>query len=545
MDAVRIGDGDAFRPTLPELIKAAARAHGERPFVVLEDEVLTFAGAERKSAAWARGLLAMGVGKGSRVGLLMPNSPDWAVAWFAAARTGALTTAMSTFYQPPELAWAVKHNDIETLLLASRYLKNDYLDKLERALPGLTDQTGPDLFLDSAPYLRRILVWGECDRPWAMRGPEALAQAAAARPQIDAAFLAKVEEAIAPPDPLITICTSGSTAEPKAVVHRHGVAVGAIPEFIPYYDWRADDRAYSGHPYFWIGGLNVNLLPALFMGDCQICSPSPAAEAVAAMVERHRVTRLAIWPAQAAGIREAAERDGRDLSSVRVGLGDPVDLDGEVIPADQRYGGVFGMTETFGMHSLEKLFEPVPWDKAGSHGRALPGLERRIVDRDTGEVLRPGEIGELQIRGHTLMVGYYKRPPSAAFTPDGYFATGDLCSLDDDGWMRFHGRIAEVIKTAGANVSPREVELALMAQGGLREAHVFGLPDALRGELVAAVLAPGIGEVVDIEGRMARLREELSPFKVPKRALAIPYEDIPRTLSGKVDKPALKARLLA
>ncbi len=532
-DEVRIGEGAPFRPTLPELIKAAAAAHEDREFVVLGDERLSFRDAERRSAMLARGLLSLGIGKGSRVGLLMPNSPDWVVCWFAAARAGALTTGLSTFFQAPELSWGLRHNDIGVLLVSASYLRNDYIERLERALPGLAGHRAPDLLLPEHPYLRRIIVWGDCDRPWAVK-PEALI------PRVDEAFLAQVEASIVPSDSLITICTSGSTAEPKAVVHTHGVAVRAVRQFLPYYDFQPDDRTYSGHPFFWIGGLNVNLLPALHVGDCQVCSPSPKPEALAELTERERLTRLSVWPAQAAGIIDAAARDGRDLSSVRVGLVEGLDADGKVIPKDRRYGGVFGMTETFGMHSLEILNRPVPPDKAGSNGRPLPGVERRIVDRETGEALGPGQVGELYLRGHTLMQGYYKREREDVFTRDGFFATGDLCATDEDGWLFFEGRVSEMIKTTGANVSPREVELAFLRQGGLREAHVFGLPDPLRGEVVAVVLVPFDGEALDVAARVARLREEISPYKAPKAATAMAYDDVPRTLSGKVDKQRLK-----
>lgn len=536
--------GELTRATLPELVRAAAALHGEREFVVLGEERLTFLDADRRSRELARGLLAMGVGKGSRVGLLMPNSPAWATCWFAAARTGALTVALSTFFRPPELSWGLRHNDVDTLLISASYLNNDYVERLEKAVPGLAEAAGPDLYLPSHPYLRRIVVFGGSDRPWALKGSAAIDAAARDRPQIDDAFLDEVELNIAPADPLITICTSGSTAEPKAVVHCHGVAVNATRQYLPYYDWRPDDRAYSGHPYFWIGGLNVNLLPALYVGDCQVCSPSPAPEVVARVVEEEGVTRFSVWPSQAAAIREAGERDGRDLSAVRIiGLED-FDEDGETIPKDRRYGGVFGMTETFGMHALEVMRRPVPLGKGGSHGRPLPGLERRIVDRETGAILGPGQVGELHLRGHTLMLGYYKTPRDQTFTRDGFFPTGDLCFVDEDNWLYFTGRASEMIKTSGANVSPREVELALLAQGGLREAHVFGVSDSLKGEVVTAVLVPAPGEPADVERRLFRLRETLSPYKIPRHVSVMAYEDVPRTLSGKPDKSRLKTTLI-
>src|SRR5690606_16338543 len=154
---VRTPKGPEFAPTLPGLIRAAARDHGEREFLVMGDQRLTYAQADRESAELAKGLLALGIGKGSRVGLLMSNSPDWVTAWCASGRSGALCVLLSTFFQAPEISWCVRHNDVEVLLVQADYIGNDYIERLERALPGLADQTSTELYLPGHPYLRRIV----------------------------------------------------------------------------------------------------------------------------------------------------------------------------------------------------------------------------------------------------------------------------------------------------------------------------------------------------------------------------------------------------
>lgn len=526
---VPMPDGSARSPTLPNLVEAAATAFGPRELCVLGEERLTYEGAERRSGLWARGLNALGVAKGTRVGLLMPNGPDWIAGWFAAARAGAHTIALSTFFQAREIAWGLRHNDVDTLLVAASYIGADYIERLERAVPGLADSRSPDLRLPEFPLLRRIVVFGDCDRPWALKGPEALEAAA------PGGLLA--QDQVRPDDALITICTSGSTAEPKAVIHSHGGAVRATYQFLPFYDWRIDDRAWSGHPFFWIGGLNVNLLPILFTGGCTVCSPSPKPDILARVMEEERVSRVAMWPAQIRNLMEAAAADGRDLSAIRWGL-EPRTRDGQLIPPANRMGGVFGMTETFGMHSLWPLDEPAPPGKAGSMGLPLEGTERRIVDPETRAPLPAGQAGELQVRGHSLMLGYHGRERHETFDSDGWFSTGDLARLDEDGFLWFEGRRFEMIKTTGANVSPREVEMALMAAGGVREALVFGLPDSVRGEIVAGVVVPV--DTLDADTLIAWVKTQLSAYKAPKVLKVMAYEDVPRTHSGKPDKPALK-----
>ena len=392
--------GPPFVPTAPNLFKVMRASYGEREFLVMDDKRLSYSEADRRSADLAKGLLALGLGKGARVGILMPNNPDWVIAWMACARIGSLTVALSTFYQPPEIAWAIRHNDVQILLTASRFLKNNYLEKLERALPGLSDATTAELLLPAAPYLRRIVVWGDSDRTWAMRGPADLLAAAAAKPGIDDQLLAHIEAAVTPSDALIIICTSGTTSQPKAVVHSHGSVLRSTYQFLDYFDVRPQDRIYPALPLFWVGALNSQLFPAIYMGACLCFAPSPDPADVIDLAKRESVTQLRQWPPQARQLRLVLEQTGQTLPSVRLGIDGPKDLSGSPIPAD-RQGGMLGMTESFGMHSMDRTDTPVPAGKGGSYGRKLAGMERAIFDTETGEPLPCGHRGELFIRGTT------------------------------------------------------------------------------------------------------------------------------------------------
>ncbi|WP_447752254.1 class I adenylate-forming enzyme family protein [Sphingopyxis fribergensis] len=534
--------GGTFRPTLPDCLRAAAAAYEDAEFLVSGDRRASFRDAERASAHIARALLALGSTKESRVGLLMSNRPLWAEIFFGIARAGGITVPFSTFYQAPEIAWCLAHTDIETLIVEPAYLRQDYLALLEAAIPGLAGQKGRTLYLPDFPFLRRIVVAGACDRPWATSLDDALA-ASAARPEIDDAFLARVEAAIAPADRLLIVCTSGSSGEPKAVVHTHGVAVRITNSFLDYLDLRRGDRNYTGQAFFWIGGLNVNLLPALQAGMCLIFADRPDPSGLARLIAAEGITRLSLWPAQIKAIEEAADQLGISLASVRSGLGAPRDEAGAVIPADRRMGGVLGMTESFGMHSIDRRTVPLPRGKAGSWGRHLPGAERRIVDPETRAEQPPGTKGELEVRGYTLMQGYYKREREAVFDADGWFATGDLCTIDADDFLYFHGRAGEMIKTSGANVAPREVELALQTLPGVEEAIVFGNPDAVRGETIVAVIVPAGGAKFDEDAARAHLKTRISNFKIPHRFVVMAKEEIPRTGSEKPIKGALRERL--
>jgi acyl-CoA synthetase (AMP-forming)/AMP-acid ligase II len=195
---------------------------------------------------------------------------------------------------------------------------------------------------------------------------------------------------------------------------------------------------------------------------------------------------------------------------------------------------MLGMSETFAPHSAEPLNVRLPDDKPGASGRAVNNYERRVVDPETGQDVVPGEVGELLLRGGALMSGFYKRPRSEVFTPDGFYPTGDLVRIDADGYLAFVARRGDMIKTRAANVSRLEVEAAMNALPNVALAVVTGLDDAEFGQLVAAAVVPAPDAFPTEDSLRAELREVLSSFKVPKRIVFVAEDDIPRTATGKL-----------
>jgi acyl-CoA synthetase (AMP-forming)/AMP-acid ligase II len=534
-----------YVPTIPNLLRRAVQEFGDREFLVDPTGRYTFAEAEARSADLALGLLALGVGKGTRIGLLMPNSADWVLAWLAASRIGAHTTLLSTFSRGRELDWALRFNDLDTVLMSSGYLRQDYVELLEGVVPELAGQEGTTVFARSQPYLRHVVVWGETRRPWAVAGGTGLAELGAANPVLDREFLTGVEDSVAPADSLLTVLTSGSSAFPKAVVHTHGASIRATRGFMDYMDFHQSDRTYTGQPFFWIGGMNMNLFPCLHMGGCLVFSEARQPEEILDVIAQERVTRVTMPGPQVKKLVATAAELGRDLSTVRAGVSRRRDEYGDLLPPDRLLsggGGIgLGMTETWGMHSMEKVTSVTPLGKGGNWGRHLPGMDRRVIDPVTGHEVETDAEGELYVRGHALMTGYYKREREEVFTRDGYFATGDLVSIDEDDYLSFTSRLNEMVKTSGANVAPREVEMVAQSYPGIREALVFGLPDKEIGEVVICVLVASDGVDLDTEALRQRLRNDLAPYKVPQEYLVMAYEDIPRTGSDKPNKPSLRA----
>lgn len=514
--------------TTPQLIAAAARRWPDNDLVVFDEQRLSYREAERRSALLARRLLAAGVGKSTRVGILFPNSIDFVISYLAVTRIGAIAIPLSTFSTAAELAQLIRHADLHSLILISSYLKHDYIQRVEQALPSLRDSRSQ--YLTEAPYLRRIWVWGDQAPAWASATEDA---AAALAPQ---AVLESVEREIYPSDLAAIIYTSGSTGEPKGVVHTQGSLLRQSIKQAVEKGYTSADRIFSSMPFFWVGGLSYKLLPAMQSGATVMGCQSQAPVDILDFIEREGMTMFLGWPHAGQALENAPGFAGRNLSSVRGGY-----LFG-ALPADQRpadldsVGNALGMTETAGPHTAGHL-SPLPDELRGSFGWAADGIEHRVIDWETGEDVADGELGELLVRGDTLMQGLYKKERGEVFTADGWYPTKDLV-VRRQGHLFFQGRRDDVVKIKGANVSPKEVEDALNALPGVAQSIVTGVTNngALK---LGAIVVTAPGTEVDIDAIPAKLREQLSAYKVPSVYASIPASELPFRSSGKVDRPAL------
>jgi len=529
-----------YTPTLVELVHRSAAAHGDRTLLVLDERRLSYREAAVRSARLARGLVASGVGKGSRVGLLMPNGPEWLVAFLAATRIGALAVPLNTFFQTRELAWILRHADVEVLLCSARFLGHDYLQRLESAAPGLADSGPGPLRIRSLPHLRRVFVWGECDRAWAGSGP-GLVETAGADAAVDTAFLAALESCVTPADAAVILYSSGSTADPKGAVHTHGTLVRHSFNLATVRGLRSDDCVWSPMPFFWVGGLVFALLGNIHAGATTLCEEVFEPEKTLRFLERERVSVAVGWPHFGKALAEHPTRPQRDLSSLRAG-NVPEILPPEIVPLDPELRqNALGMTETCGPHTRLHGEGPLPEKLRGSFGRAVEGVEHRIVDPETGATLPPGELGEICVRGYSLMQGLYKLEREQVFESDGFYRTGDAGWFDADGVLFFKGRLGEMIKTGGANVTPSEVEIVLRGFDEVRDAYVVGIDDTERGQAVEAVVVLERGRRTDGEELRGRVKRELSAYKVPRHVFVVEGDVLPFTDSGKLDKRRLSA----
>ena len=532
-----------YAPTADRFVRHLAEQWGDRDLVVLGERRLTYRALEAESRLLGRALLASGSGPGSRVALLAPNGPEWVIGWMAASRIGALVVLLNTFSQARELGWALSHCRAEVLLTVDRYLNHDYDTRLEQAVDGLAGQDHEAINCDSHPDLRTVWMWGEAatQRSWA--GPvDGLLDRTG---DVDDEQFDEAAARVEPQDPMVVIYTSGSTSEPKGVVHSHSTVIVHPFNLLQFRDLRATDVLYTSMPLFWVGGLSYTLVSAMHTGATVVFEERFDPGGTLELIERQRVTHVIGWPHIAKALVEHPSFRERDLSSIRGGSFD------ELLPVDLRVSDPgrkatsLGMTESHGPHSIEPLYVELPEGKENSFGRSVPGIEHRIVDPGTGDELSAGQSGEIWIRGYSMMLGLLDRDRDEVFEPGGWYRTDDRGRLDADGFLYFEGRMGTVIKAAGTNVAPREVELAIEQHPGVMHAFVLGVPAADgRGEAVAAAVVAKPGARISVEDLLARLRTEMASYKVPRHvAVFAEQRDLPWLESGKIDLQALRGML--
>jgi acyl-CoA synthetase (AMP-forming)/AMP-acid ligase II len=498
----------------PQTIGALLRqqaALGDKTFLVVDEARLSYGDAELRSRRIASALLAAGAGRGSRVAFLFGNGPDFAVAWFAATRIGATAMPLSTMSTAFELRYLLLNSDAEYLIAAETYRGRDLRGVLAEAIGA--EPVG-QLALPRLPVLRQ--VWFEVGALETM--------GVADDPLVSAA-----ESQVSKADPMVVVHTSGSTSAPKGVVHTHGQVIRNMERQNAARHYTAADGLFSNSPFFWVGGLAYSFLATFIAGAKLICS-SADPRGMLDLLEKERPTMCNGVASTVLALANDPTFASRDLSFLRRGNLYPI-MPADARPPDPelRYN-LLGMTEAGSVCLFGRHEQDLPEAKRGSFGIPVEGIEARVVDPESGE---DASRGELWLRGPNVMQGYLARERHECFDKDGWYHSGDMMSLDADGDFFFKGRTGDIIRTAGAQVSPREVEGAISDLLDGRMSIVVGLPDPERGQIIVAVIVGD--EPFDVEALRTGLRGRLSPYKVPRRFVAFGEKDLPTLSSGKVD----------
>jgi acyl-CoA synthetase (AMP-forming)/AMP-acid ligase II len=509
---------------MPDTIDALVRHHSAqtatKPMVIDSDSQLSYRELACTTANLAAGFIEAGVGKGTRVGLIMPNGVRWVQIAVALTRIGAVLVPLSTLLPARELIAQLRTSSTQFVISVEEFRGHRYLDDLAAAL-GLGDLSGT-LRCTELPALRQV---------WLAEKVPAVA---------GGAFVDAVTATVTPSDTMVIMFTSGSSGPPKGVMHSHGGALGAVRAGLASRCIEADTRLYLPMPFFWVGGFASGVLSALVAGATLITEEIPHPETTLRLLERERVTLFRGWPDQADALARHPHRARADLSALRPGSLEAL------LPPEQRSepgsrATLFGMTETFGPYCGHPADTDMPYSAWGSSGKPFPGMEVRITGPDSGQILPAGSIGTIEIRGPHVLRGICRRSREDLFTPDGFYSTGDLGRLDGDGFLFYHGRSDDMFKVSGATVYPTEVEQALRDIDGVESAYVTNLPGAQGDQVGAAVVCDT--ERITVERLRESARTLLSSFKIPTVWLLVDDDAIPRGTTGKPDIRRLRALL--
>jgi acyl-CoA synthetase (AMP-forming)/AMP-acid ligase II len=502
--------------TIDRLVRSHAAQHGAKPMVIDPVSRIVYRELDTSTRDLAATFVDAGVGKGTRVGLIMPNSTRWVQVAIALTRVGAVLVPLSTLLQAGELVAQLRTASVQFLVSVEEFRGHRYLDDL-RTVPR-----------SELPALRRV---------WSTRQLDDTAASDRARRIVDA-----MTETVTAADPLVIMFTSGSSGAPKGVMHSHGNALGAVRSGLAARCITSDTRLYLPMPFFWVGGFGSGILSALLAGATLVTEEIPRPETTLRLLERERVTLFRGWPDQAEALARHASAVGVDLSALRPGSLEAL------LPTEQRAqpgarATLFGMTEAFGPYCGYPADTDMPRAAWGSCGKPFPGMEVRIVDPDAGQPVPAGTVGMIAIRGPHTMRGMCRRGREDLFTADGFYPTGDLGQLDADGFLFYRGRSDDMFKVSGATVYPSEVERALRGIDGVENAYVTNVPDTA-GERVGAAVVCG-NRALTAEQLRSSARTLLSAFKMPTLWLLLDSDDeVPRGGTGKVDVQRLREMLV-
>ena len=523
-----ISDVPLLGDTIGDNLERTVAAHGDREALVdvPSGRRWTYTELLADVDALAKGLLAKGVAAGDRIGIWAPNGPEWTILQYATARVGAILVNVNPAYRSHELTYVVNQSGMRMLVSALSHKTSDYRAMIEEVRADL-------------PSLSEIVYIG--DASW-----DALVAAGSGTSDAD---LVERGAGLGPDDPINIQYTSGTTGFPKgATLSHHNILNNGyfVGELLRYTE---QDRICIPVPFYHCFGMVMGNLAATSHGACMVIpAPSFEPEATLRAVVDERCTSLYGVPTMFIAELGLADFADYDLSSLRTGImaGStcPVEVMKRVV-AEMNMAEVaisYGMTETSPVSTMTRVDDDLA-RRTETVGRSMPHIESKVVDPVTGVPLPRGEAGELCTRGYSVMLGYWEDPDKTAEAIDSarWMHTGDLATMDDDGYVSIVGRIKDLVIRGGENVYPREVEEFLYTHPAIADVQVIGVPDGKYGEELMAwvVLAPGhesltAEEVRDFaDGRLAH-------YKIPRYVHVT--ESFPMTVTGKVRKVEMREK---
>jgi fatty-acyl-CoA synthase len=533
--------------TIGRLLRGTARSFAGRPAVVFREQGIrwTWEVFAQEVDVLAAGLLALGIVAGDRVGIWSPNRVEWLLTQFATARVGAVLVNINPAYRLAELEYALNKAGCKAIIAAERFKSSMYLQMLQELAPELATHAPGDLHAVRLPDLRIVIRM--CDRGASgmLSFSDVIEQG---RATLDTAALDAVEATLSADEPINIQFTSGTTGNPKGATLTHRNVVNNARYIAMAMRLSEQDGLCIPVPLYHCFGMVLAVLACVSVG-ANMVFPGEAFDPAAtlAAVAEEKCTALHGVPTMFIAELDHPDFASFNLSRLRTGImaGSPCPIETmKKVVSKMHLAEItiaYGMTETSPVSFQSATTDPLD-KRTSTVGRIQPHLEVKIVDA-LGNIVPVGETGELCTKGYSVMKGYWDdEAKTRESIVDGWMHTGDLATLDAQGYCNIVGRLKDMLIRGGENIYPREIEEFLFRHPKIQSVQVFGVPDAKYGEEVCAWIVLRAGEQLSAEEVQAFCRDQIAHYKVPKYIRFV--DELPMTVTGKVQKFVMRERMI-
>jgi fatty-acyl-CoA synthase len=537
---IDLKDEEGLGPlTMNGWLKSVCDEYPSNDALVFHDDgqriVWTYATLWEKANEVSKSLIKLGISKGTRVGVMMTNRPEFLTAVWGTTLAGGIATTISTFSTKDELEYLLAQSSCQILLMERNVVNKDFALAVAEILPELSVLSEP-LMTSKLPFLRHVITIG-APLPGMMAWHDFIDYGKS----VSQALVDAMAASVTPADPGAIFFSSGSTSKPKGIINAHRGVSLQLWRWKRFYQTASDARTWSANGFFWSGNFGMAIGGTLTAGGCLVLQKTFLPEEALAIMSKEKATMAIAWPHQWPQLEAAKNWLEADLSSMKYvsnlsGLAKHPTVNVDWHEPINAYGN----TETFTISSIFASGTPSEVI-ANSSGEPVPGMTFKIVDPLSGETLPLGQEGEIAVKGPTLMLGYIGIPLDQSVDENGFLRTGDGGYVDQENRLYWKGRLNDIIKTGGANVSPAEIDSVIQHAPGVKLSQTVGIPHDTLGEIVVSCIVLHEGQSSDQTSIQAFAKQKLASYKVPRIVMFFDEADFKTTGSAKIKTADLKA----